>query len=76
MLHRRQANAVVAAQSRIVEVAVGMVELALERLDERGSVNLDQEHEAAIVSNLMVVVQSPTGVANRQYWHALLVSRE
>ncbi len=58
MLRRQQANAVVAARSRIVEGAVGMVELALERLDERGIVNLDEERKAAMVSNLMVVVCS------------------
>ena len=58
MLRRQQANAVVAARSRIVEGAVGMVELALERLDERGIVNLDEERKAAMVSNLMVVLCS------------------
>ncbi len=58
MLRRQQANAVVAARSRIVEGAVGMVELALERLDERGVVNLDEERKAAMVSNLMVVLCS------------------
>ena len=54
----QQANAVVAARSRIVEGAVGMVELALERLDERGIVNLDEERKAAMVSNLLVVLCS------------------
>ncbi len=58
MLRRQQANAVVAARARIVEGAVGMVELALERLDERGIVNLDEERKAAMVSNLMVVLCS------------------
>src|SRR5450755_3574528 len=58
MLRRQQANAVVAARSRIVEGAVGMVELALERLDERSIVNLDEERKAAMVSNLMVVLCS------------------
>jgi len=58
MLRRQQANAVVAARSRIVEGAVGMVQLALERLDESGIVNLDEERKAAMVSNLMVVLCS------------------
>ena len=56
MLRRQQANAVVAARSRIVEGAVGMVELALDRLNERGIVELDEERKAAMVSNLMVVL--------------------
>jgi regulator of protease activity HflC (stomatin/prohibitin superfamily) len=58
MLRRQQANAVVAARSRIVEGAVGMVELALDRLDERNIVNLDEERKAAMVSNLLVVLCS------------------
>jgi hypothetical protein len=56
MLRRQQANAVVAARSRIVEGAVGMVDLALARLDERGIVELDEERKAAMVSNLLVVL--------------------
>jgi len=56
MLRRQQANAVVAARSRIVDGAVGMVEMALERLRERGIVDLDEERKAAMVSNLMVVL--------------------
>jgi regulator of protease activity HflC (stomatin/prohibitin superfamily) len=56
MLRRQQANAVVAARSRIVEGATGMVEMALERLDERGIVELDEERKAAMVGNLMVVL--------------------
>jgi regulator of protease activity HflC (stomatin/prohibitin superfamily) len=56
MLRRQQANAVVAARSRIVEGAVGMVELALNRLTENGVVTLDEERKAAMVSNLMVVL--------------------
>jgi regulator of protease activity HflC (stomatin/prohibitin superfamily) len=56
MLRRQQANAVVAARSRIVEGAVGMVELALQRLNERGIVELDEERKAAMVSNLLVVL--------------------
>jgi len=67
MLRRQQANAVVAARSRIVEGAVGMVELALSRLTEKGVVELDEERTAAMVSNLMVVLcgdQPPTPVVN------------
>jgi len=56
MLRRQQANAVVAARSRIVEGAVGMVELALNRLTENGVVSLDEERTASMVSNLMVVL--------------------
>ncbi len=56
MLRRQQANAVVAARSRIVEGAVGMVELALARLNERDIVDLDEERKAAMVSNLLVVL--------------------
>jgi hypothetical protein len=56
MLRRQQANAVVAARSRIVEGSVGMVEMALDRLDEHGIVELDEERKAAMVSNLLVVL--------------------
>ena len=56
MLRRQQANAVVAARARIVDGAVGMVEMALDRLSERGIVDLDEERKAAMVSNLMVVL--------------------
>src|ERR1700730_7694415 len=56
MLRLQQANAVVAARSRIVEGAVGMVEQALARLDEHGIVELDEERKAAMVSNLLVVL--------------------
>lgn len=58
MLRRQQASAVVAARSLIVDGAVGMVELALGRLTERGIVELDEERKAAMVSNLMVVLCS------------------
>ena len=67
MLRRQQANAVVAARSRIVEGAVGMVEMALNRLTENGVVTLDEERKAAMVSNLMVVLcgdQPPSPVVN------------
>jgi regulator of protease activity HflC (stomatin/prohibitin superfamily) len=58
MLRRQQASAVVAARSRIVEGSVGMVEMALARLSERGIVELDEERKAAMVSNLLVVLCS------------------
>jgi hypothetical protein len=63
MLRRQQASAVVAARSRIVDGAVGMVELALARLSERGIVDLDEERKAAMVSNLMVVLCGEQPVA-------------
>ncbi len=56
MLRRQQAEAVVAARLRIVEGAVGMVETALERLEEHNTVQLDDERKAAMVSNLLVVL--------------------
>lgn len=56
MLQRQQAEAIVAARSRIVDGAVGMVEMALDKLQERKTVELDEERKAAMVSNLMVVL--------------------
>jgi regulator of protease activity HflC (stomatin/prohibitin superfamily) len=56
MLRRQQAGAVVAARQRIVEGAVGMVEMALERLAEHDVVDLDEERKATMVSNLLVVL--------------------
>jgi regulator of protease activity HflC (stomatin/prohibitin superfamily) len=56
MLRRQQANAIVAARTRIVEGAVGMVEMALVRLAENDVVDLDEERKAAMVSNLLVVL--------------------
>lgn len=56
MLQRQQAKAVVDARTTIVEGAVGMVELALEKLSETGMVELDDERKAQMVSNLMVVL--------------------
>ena len=56
MLQRQQAAAVVDARKLIVEGAVGMVELALERLNEKNTVVLDEERKAAMVSNLLVVL--------------------
>jgi regulator of protease activity HflC (stomatin/prohibitin superfamily) len=58
MLRRQQAEAVVAARQRIVEGAVGMVRLALGRLEEEAVVELDEERKAAMVSNLLVVLCS------------------
>ncbi|MFP5080885.1 SPFH domain-containing protein [Pedobacter sp. JCM 36344] len=56
MLQRQQATAVIAARKLIVEGAVGMVEMALERLSEKNIVELDEERKAAMVSNLLVVL--------------------
>jgi regulator of protease activity HflC (stomatin/prohibitin superfamily) len=56
MLQRQQATAIVAARFKIVEGAVGMVELALEMLSKKGIVHLDEEKKATMVSNLMVVL--------------------
>ena len=56
MLQRQQASAVVDARKLIVDGAVGMVELALERLNEKQTVTLDEERKAAMVSNLLVVL--------------------
>ncbi|MGA8112770.1 MAG: SPFH domain-containing protein [Actinocatenispora sp.] len=61
MLQRQQAGAVVAARRRIVEGAVGMVEMALDRLAERGVVELDEERKATMVSNLLVVLCGDRG---------------
>jgi regulator of protease activity HflC (stomatin/prohibitin superfamily) len=58
MLRRQQAEAVVAARAKIVQGAVGMVELALKGLEARGLVDLDDERKAAMVSNLLVVLCS------------------
>jgi uncharacterized membrane protein (Fun14 family) len=56
MLQRQQAGAIIAARQRIVEGAVGMVELALTALAHKGIVTLDEERKAAMVSNLLVVL--------------------
>ena len=58
MLQRQQANAVVAARTRIVYGAVSMVEMALDELKKNGVVELDEERRAAMVSNLLVVLCS------------------
>lgn len=56
MLQRQQASAIIDARKMIVDGAVGMVEMALERLNEKGVVELDEERKAAMVSNLLVVL--------------------
>ncbi len=56
MLQRQQASAIIDARKMIVDGAVGMVEMALERLKENGTVELDEERKAAMVSNLLVVL--------------------
>ena len=56
MLQRQQASAVIDARRLIVDGAVGMVEMALQRLSEREVVELDEERKAAMVSNLLVVL--------------------
>ena len=58
MLRRQQASAVVAARAKIVEGAVGMVQMALNELSAKGVVQLDEERKAAMVSNLLVVLCS------------------
>jgi uncharacterized membrane protein (Fun14 family) len=56
MLQRQQASAIIAARTRIVEGAVGMVQMALNELAQKGVVQLDDERRAAMVSNLLVVL--------------------
>jgi regulator of protease activity HflC (stomatin/prohibitin superfamily) len=56
MLQRQQAGAIIAARQRIVEGAVGMVEMALDMLSTKNVVTLDEERKAAMVSNLLVVL--------------------
>jgi regulator of protease activity HflC (stomatin/prohibitin superfamily) len=62
MLRRQQASAVIAARTRIVEGAVGMVEMALAEISRKGVVQLDEERKATMVSNLLVVLCSERGV--------------
>jgi len=67
MLRRQQAEAVIAARTKIVTGAVSMVEMALKGLEEKGVVQLDEERRAAMVSNLLVVLcagVAPTPVLN------------
>jgi regulator of protease activity HflC (stomatin/prohibitin superfamily) len=61
MLQRQQANAVIAARTRIVAGAVGMVEMALAELEKSGTLRLDEERRAAMVSNLLVVLCGDRG---------------
>ncbi len=58
MLRRQQATAVIAARKKVVEGAVGMVEMALEHLSEKNIIELDDERKAAMISNLLVVLCS------------------
>lgn len=67
MLRRQQAAAVISARQRIVEGAVGMVEMAVKRLEERETVKMDEDRKAALISNLLVVLcgeQSAQPVVN------------
>lgn len=61
MLQRQQADAIIAARTRIVDGAVGMVKMALDKLKEQGVVELDEERKAAMTSNLLVVLCSERG---------------
>jgi regulator of protease activity HflC (stomatin/prohibitin superfamily) len=61
MLQRQQAGAIIAARTRIVEGAVGMVEMALDRLSQHKIVELDEERKAQMVSNLLVVLCGERG---------------
>jgi hypothetical protein len=58
MLRRQQAQAIIAARQKIVEGAVGMVEMALDLLSAKKVVTLDEERKASMVSNLLVVLCS------------------
>ena len=62
MLQRQQADAIIAARTRIVDGAVGMVEMALKKLSENKIVELDEERKAAMVSNLLVVLTGERAV--------------
>lgn len=61
MLQRQQATAIIAARTKIVEGAVSMVHMALDQLEERGAIKLDEERKAAMVSNLLVVLCGERG---------------
>ncbi len=61
MLQRQQAGAIIAARTRIVEGAVGMVEMALERLSQKQILRLDEERRATMVSNLLIVLCGERG---------------
>lgn len=60
MLRRQQAQAIIAARTKIVEGAVGMVEMALKALSEQNIVKLDEDKKATMVNNLMVALVSET----------------
>jgi len=67
MLRRQQASAIISAREKIVEGAVSMVKMALQKLSEEGVVELDDDKKAAMVSNLMVVLcgdETPQPVIN------------
>jgi regulator of protease activity HflC (stomatin/prohibitin superfamily) len=61
MLQRQQATAIIAARTKIVEGAVSMVHMALDQLEEKGAIKLDEERKAAMVSNLLVVLCGERG---------------
>lgn len=72
MLRRQQAEAIISARRRIVDGAVGMVEMALQKLEEHGTIKLDEERKATMVSNLLVVLcgeQSVSPVVNTGTLH-------
>lgn len=62
MLQRQQASAILAARQKIVEGAVGMVQMAVEQLSDAGTVELDEERKAAMINNLMVAIISERAV--------------
>ena len=71
MLRRQQADAIIAAREKIVEGAVSMVKMALDKLAEGGVIELDDDKKAAMISNLMVVLcgddtAQPVVTCNRQ----------
>jgi regulator of protease activity HflC (stomatin/prohibitin superfamily) len=76
MLQRQQAGAIIAARQRIVEGAVGMVEMALELLSRRDIVNLDNERKAAMVSNLLVVLCGEKNPRSRSSTPERSISRD
>lgn len=61
MLQRQQANAIIAARQMIVEGAVGMTQMAIERIERDGTVKLDDERKMDIINNLMVAIVSDRG---------------
>ena len=75
MLQRQQASAIIDARKMIVDGAVGMVEMALDRLSENKVVELDDERKAAMVSNLLVVLcGNPGRTAHREQRQPLLMA--